>query len=405
VNVDVEQYLEQFGYLDSLGKRSGNPHQRQLARTKAIASFQDYAHLPVTGQLDEQTKEKMIAPRCGMTDVSKNKKNRASFYSKWDKDVITWKYIKPTNQLPNDKVRRAIQEAFAVWSKVIPLSFTEVAANQESDMQFAFGSRDHGDAYHFDGRGIVLAHAFFPKDGRLHFDDEELWTYENAEEIKGYQHTDLLSVAIHEMGHALGLDHLKDPNAIMYAFYRHPELDSKGQIKPFVLNQADISAIQEAYGPREGATARPTTPPPTPEPTPPGGSSGAACPRFQAAVTGPDGATYFFNGNNGWRKANAERDAPNAGTRFYLDRRFPNGPSYLSAAVTDKGYQRTFLFQGRRVWGYAWQSRDGKFSLDMGTGDSNSNWPKDLQNDVTFTPEGAFQLNGGHLILFAGDCD
>jgi len=39
----------------------------------------------------------------------------------------------------------------------------------------------------------------------------------------------------------------------------------------------------------------------------------------------------------------------------------------------------------------------------MGTGDSSSGNPRDLKNDVPFTPEGAFQLNAGHLILFAGD--
>jgi len=250
-DINVDEHLEKFGYLDSIGKRSGNPYQRQLARTRALVDFQDYAHLPQTGELDEATKEKMAAPRCGMSDVSKSK-NRASFYSKWDKDVITWKYIKPTNQLDSGKVRRAIKEAFNVWAKVIPLNFTEVSANQESDMQFGFGSRDHGDSYHFDGRGMVLAHAFFPKDGRLHFDDEEMWTYEDASQIKDGSYTDLLSVTIHEMGHALGLPHLKEQDAIMFAYYRHPELDNKGQIKPFVLSQYDIRAIQEAYGPREG---------------------------------------------------------------------------------------------------------------------------------------------------------
>jgi len=380
----------------SLFGRSGGATQRSLATTRAIASFQNFAHLPVTGKLDDATKRKMLAPRCGMVDVARTH-TRAAYVYKWEKSVLKWALEKPTNQLSAGQVRMAIKQAFEVWSKVIPMNFTEVQANSGADMQFGFGPGEHGDVYKFDGQGGVLAHAFFPSDGRLHFDDDEKWAFEDAAKIKEGSFTDLLSVTIHELGHSLGLPHSDEEEAIMYPFYRHPELDTNQNIKQFQMSHFDIAAIQDIYGPREGGvTARP---PPTPEPTPPGPpSTGAVCPRFQAAATSLDGATYFFlNGDNiGWRKANVN-DAANTATKFYVDRRFPGAPSNgITAAITDKRDQRTFLFQGRRVFAYSWKSSTKSFILDSG-------FPKDLQNDVPFTPEGAFQLREGHIILHAGD--
>ena len=80
----------------------------------------------------------------------------------------------------------------------------------------------------------MLAHAYDPQDGRVHFDEDETFSGSTA------QGTSLLWVAVHEFGHALGLDHSNVQSAIMYPFYT-PGMAAN-------LHQDDINGIRAIYG-------------------------------------------------------------------------------------------------------------------------------------------------------------
>ena len=87
----------------------------------------------------------------------------------------------------------------------------------------------------FDGPGGTLAHADFPESGQAHFDEDETFTHNTRSGVN------LLWVAVHEFGHALGLKHTNIPDAIMYPYYT-------GYVPDLKLHSDDIAGIQYLYG-------------------------------------------------------------------------------------------------------------------------------------------------------------
>ena len=157
-----------------------------------------------------------------------------------------------TGGLSAAQLKAGVQEALGVWAAVSPLNFTEVADSGPavSDTSYSAGSTPNLRIGHhtFDGAFGVLAHAYFPNPGSglagdLHFDNAEPWAV-----APSGSKIDFIEVAVHEFGHALGLNHEPSPpagnNAIMNPFYGSRY---SGPGSAFLLTD-DQNGIRAVYG-------------------------------------------------------------------------------------------------------------------------------------------------------------
>ena len=143
----------------------------------------------------------------------------------------------------------SIQNAFAAWQAVANIHFVQV--NDDGSAFDAPGAV--GDiriaAHAFDGLSGTLAHAYFPPPngnsaaGDLHFDSAERWTCSTS------NGTDIGIVALHEIGHSLGLNHETTSTIAVMDPYYNPNLT--------VLQSDDINGIRAIYAPAAITASQP----------------------------------------------------------------------------------------------------------------------------------------------------
>ncbi|KAL4369551.1 hypothetical protein GQ457_05G032670 [Hibiscus cannabinus] len=158
--------------------------------------------------------------------------NHNLYGGKWYNFPLTYGFDS-TSPMPSglnyENLISVIDEAFQKWQAAVPeFAFRRIYPGEYADITILFTTLSNG----------LYGYGYYPPDGRLHLDIDH--TYWSIGSYPTQNQHDLLSGAMHEIGHTLGLMHTWNRDAVMY-----PTLDY-GMIKR-ELSQEDIDRIQSLY--------------------------------------------------------------------------------------------------------------------------------------------------------------
>ena len=167
---------------------------------------------------------------------------------------VTWSFALTSGQffqfdgaITDAALQNLIRDAFAAWETVTNIDFVEVADSAASNIRLGWDAIDGklntlGEAYTSWNRDDVNTAVR----GEIRFDTAETWSLSKTV----HDASNFYALALHEIGHVLGLDHTDDINTIMFPIIGNT-VD---------LSSGDIAGVEWIYGDTHAAAAAPNAP-------------------------------------------------------------------------------------------------------------------------------------------------
>jgi len=225
----IEQSLRELGYLTS-----------SLIDTNelsdAIAAFQKFHGLNVDGDAGIVTERSIVGRMafCRVPDTVRDNDGRC----KWPDKIVKWAIRSYIPDLGEGEQNDLTLKAFHLWSLVSGLDPLWIKDWRDANIVISTG---RGRRSNFDGPSGTLAWAFLPcgtqKSVDLKFDLDERWARGSPSRGRIIYY----NVAVHEIGHALGIPHIQvgGETNIMAPVYS-ANVDE--------LGPTDVKSIQVRYG-------------------------------------------------------------------------------------------------------------------------------------------------------------
>lgn len=140
-----------------------------------------------------------------------------------------WSLMKGYEKVSDEIVENLLTQAFAVWTQYLNITITKSHKNDPyADIKIGFYSKNHENheecQHKFDGPGGKFAHSTYPamaESTYMHFDNDEQWLFDDKITLTNYftKRPVFKAIAIHEVGHILGLTHNDVTNSVMNTVY------------------------------------------------------------------------------------------------------------------------------------------------------------------------------------------
>ena len=260
----VKEYLSNYGYIQY--SDNFTDALDEVTRS-ALKSYQNFFNLTETGYLDNETLQQISFLRCAVPDMNFTYNLSASNNMSWPLGTkwfpngtnLTYGFLAASKIPPN--ATKVFRDSFKRWSDAIGvLNLTETTYNDAANIKIGFYNfSDIMDVEVVGGTLIELipgnnSHADVTF-GDMLLDATKYWALPNASiTSSSWQQgiVDLSTVAMHQIGHLLGLSHSSHNDSVMYP-YILPSNQRKVQ-----LSNDDQQQIKQVYFPSASGGGRVT---------------------------------------------------------------------------------------------------------------------------------------------------